>query len=108
MTAARRSATPTPAARQRPDFGAVRVLDGGRRGVPALVTVRRAHVEALEAEVVALAAEGLDFATSMRARADRLYLAITAERLDLAAHEAAAIHVEAERRLRQLTPDGAA
>lgn len=108
MTAARLSATPTPIARLGPDSGALHVLDGGSRGVPAVVTVRRAYVESLEAEATATVAESRDFATSVRARADRIVMALTAERADLAYHEAAGIHVEAERRLRQLTPDGAA
>lgn len=42
------------------------------------------------------------FATEVRARALRVHLATTAERPDLAAHEAGAIVVAADRRLRQI------
>ena len=101
MTEPRLRSIPTRNARQRPNLRAVRVFDGGRRGVPATVTVRRAHAEALETEVTALAAESRDFAAAVRAHAYRLYLAAEADRLDLALHEAAAIVTAADRHLRQ-------
>lgn len=46
--------------------------------------------------------ESAAFATEARAHALRVHLATTAERPDLAAHEAAAIVTAADRRLRQL------
>ena len=56
----------------------------------------------LRSRLLAERQEGVLFATEVRARALRVHLATTAERPDLAAQEAAAITVAADRRLRQL------
>lgn len=56
----------------------------------------------LRSRLLAELQESAAFATEARARALRVHLATTAERPDLAAHNAAAIVTAADRRLRQI------
>lgn len=83
---------------------------GAQRGRPATTvtglvrSLERARIvnADLRSRMAADTRESALFATEARARALRVHLATTAERPDLAAHEASAIVAAADRRLRQI------
>lgn len=71
---------------------------------PTLAVRAKVRLEELEAELTALTAEAVDFATEVRAQALRVAYAARADRLDLAEHCAGQIVDLADRHLRQRVP----
>lgn len=82
-------------------------LKPGRRGVPALVTVRATELADLENEARASRDETVATLIDIRRHAGRVHLAVVADRPDLALHAAGQITSLAERRLRQITGEAA-